>query len=252
VAAIAPGAGVALITLFDEDGAVLYDETAQLALRLTEAGAASVLVAGTSGEFWALEDQERIALTAAVRQATPGVPLIAHVGGVTADRGQELVRAMLDAGADAIIALPLDVQSDQIPAYYEAISSASSAPVLAYHLPQAGAVVELEQLEGLGVAGIKDSSGDGERLAWQVSTGIETYTGAPTLSGLAADLGAAGTMLGVANAMPEDARLAFAGDREALRRLAANSRAAVERFPQGLREMTAQRWGTPPRIRPHH
>jgi 4-hydroxy-tetrahydrodipicolinate synthase len=248
---LAPGAGVALITLFAADGALLAEATAELAAGLVEAGAASVLVAGTSGEFWALDDDERVALTRAVRTAVPAhVPVIGHVGGVGVDRAVALAGAMNDVGVAGMLALPLGVAAEDLASFYGAIVDAADVPVVAYHLPQAGANVGLDLLVELGVAAVKDSSGDGERLAEEVlGLGIETYTGAPTLLGLAHDLGAAGALMGIANVRPELARRAFDGDRQALRDLAAESAQSSSNFPAGLKDMTSGRWGTPSHTR---
>ena len=81
---------------------------------------------------------------------------------------------------------------------------------------------------------VKDSSGDGERLAEGVlGLGIETYTGAPTLLRLAHDIGGAGAILGSANVRPDLGRRAFDRDRDALRDLAAQSAQSSSNFPAG-------------------
>jgi len=245
--AIAPGAGAALITLFGESGRLLEAETAQHAQQLVDHGARSILVAGTAGEFWSLSDEERVALIGAVRRQLPaGVPVIGHVGGVPADRAAALARAATAEGADAVVALPLGIEDGQLPAYYEGICDAAGVPTIAYHLPQAGANIPLDVLRDLGVAATKDSSGDGERLAEEVlELGLEVYTGAPSLLGLSHDLGAAGAVMGITNVLPELTSRAIEGDRDALREVAAASPASARNFPAGLKEMTAQRWGTP-------
>lgn len=245
--AIAPGAGAALVTLFDEGGRLLEAETAHHARRLAEHGARSILVAGTAGEFWSLSDEERVALTGAVRREVPAdVPVLAHVGGVPVERAAALARAATAEGADAVVALPLGIEEAALAAYYEAICDAAGVPTIAYHLPQAGATIPLELLRELGVAATKDSSGDGERLAEEVlELGLEVYTGAPSLLGLSHDLGAAGAVMGITNVLPELTARAIDGDRDALREVAAASPASARNFPAGLKEMTAQRWGTP-------
>ena len=243
---IAPGAGVALVTLFDSEGRLLAEETGKLAARIAAAGAASILVAGTTGEFYALDDAERAELFAAVRQAVPAsVPVVAHVGGVTADRATALAQSAVDAGADALIALPTGVQD--VRAYYGQIAAAATTiPVLAYHLPAAGGVVDVGDIPTLAVAGIKDSSGDGSRLATEVFTlDIEIYTGAHTLLGLAHDIGAAGAFLGIANVQPELCSQAFAGESHAQRRLAELGVKGAGDFPGKLKWLTAQRWAVP-------
>jgi 4-hydroxy-tetrahydrodipicolinate synthase len=189
---IAPGAGVALVTLFDGDGALLPGPTGELAARIAAAGAASVLVGGTTGEYYALSDAERVSLFASVRAAVPApVPVIGHVGGVPADRAAVLAREAAVAGLTALLALP--PAGTDLRAYYETVADAAHLPVLAYHLPQAGAVIPLADLPGLPVSGIKDSSGDAGRLTMEVfMLEAEVYTGSTALLGLAGTSGPAG------------------------------------------------------------
>jgi 4-hydroxy-tetrahydrodipicolinate synthase len=54
------GVGVALITLFRDDGQVDFDGTAAHAAALVERGVRGVVVAGTTGEADALDDTERV------------------------------------------------------------------------------------------------------------------------------------------------------------------------------------------------
>jgi 4-hydroxy-tetrahydrodipicolinate synthase len=243
---IAPGAGVALVTLFDSGGRLLASQTGALAARIVAAGATSVLVAGTTGEFYALDDAERTQLVMAVREAVPAdIPVIAHIGGVTADRSAAMARAAAAAGADALIALP-NAAADLRSYYGQIIEAAAGLPVLAYHLPAAGGVVGVGEIAGLGVAGIKDSSADGSRLATEVYTlEAEIYTGAHTLLGLAHAIGAAGAFLGIANVRPELCALAIAGDSDAQRTLAELGVDGARDFPGGLKRLTAQRWDVP-------
>ena len=252
---IAPGAGVALITLFDSAGGLLAQDTGDFAAALVACGAASVLVAGTVGEFYALSDEERVQLFAEVRAAVPAqVPVIGHVGGVPQDRAARLARVAADAGLSAIIALAPD--RARLREYYEAIVAAAELPLLAYHFPLAGAVVPVDAIRGLPVAGIKDSSGDSARLAHQVFTlDIEVYTGATALLGLAHDIGAAGAFAGLANVDPEGCALAMGGDSAAQREIAQLGVELSGDFPGAMKERAAERFGVPafartPRGRP--
>ncbi|WP_407727610.1 dihydrodipicolinate synthase family protein (plasmid) [Rhodococcoides fascians] len=244
---IAPGVGVALVTLFDHDGTLMVERTAALAQRLIEHGAASVMVAGTTGEFWALRDDERLHLVSAVRHAVGDhVPVIGHVGGVSTDRTTAMATRMESAGASAVIALPLGAADSTLHTYYREICVNTDLPVMAYNLPQAGASIPTEQLEQLPVTGIKDSSGDGARLVSEVvDMGLETYTGAPSLLGLAHEAGATGAILGLANVFPERTAAAFAGDRGASITMIPDFTASERNFPADLKAMTARRWGTP-------
>jgi 4-hydroxy-tetrahydrodipicolinate synthase len=247
---------VALLTIFDVDGNLQLDETRALATLLVNAGVHSVLVGGTVGEYYALTDAEKIELFGAVRGVVPAeVPLLLHVGGVPLQRARELAISAVASGADALIALPRGV--DDLGEYYEEIVKvAGLTPVLAYHFPQVGASIEMDALTELGVAGVKDSSGDASRLTLEVETlDIEVYTGATSLLGLAHNIGAKGALLGMANLQPELCNLAFGGDADAQRELEAIGAGIFDDFPGGLKRLAAQRWHlsattrTPPGLR---
>jgi 4-hydroxy-tetrahydrodipicolinate synthase len=244
--------GVALVTLFDDDGAVLADATAEHAARLVERGVTAIVVAGTTGEAATLAPDERVALLAAVRGAVPaGVPVIAGTGAPTAAEAIELTRSAADAGADAALALsPPGVDDPRD--YYAALATATAdLPLLAYHFPLASAPgIAVELLAELHTRGVKDSSGDADRLAFMLERYEgEIYVGSPTLLALAGPFGAAGAILGLANLVPERCAAAWAGDLDAQRALLADHLAASEDFPRGLKERMAAELGTPAGVR---
>jgi 4-hydroxy-tetrahydrodipicolinate synthase len=250
------GVGVALLTIFDEDGKLQTSETGALASLLIEAGVRSVLVGGTIGEYYAMTDLEKVDLFGAIRDVVPShVPLVLHAGGVPLPRALNLARAAVDCGADAIIALPRGV--DDLAEYYgEIVSAAGSTPVLAYHFPQVNAAIDAGALADFGVAGVKDSSGDADRLVLEVETlDIEVYTGATGLLNLAHNIGAQGALLGLANVHPEMCILAFDGDADAQRSLEAIGQEIATDFPGGLKRLMGERWHlsaatrTPPGLR---
>jgi 4-hydroxy-tetrahydrodipicolinate synthase len=248
---VATAACAALLTIFDEDGRLLVDQTAELAATLVADGAGGFLVAGSAGEFWMLEDSERTNLVAAVRQSVPrSVPVLAHVGGTDERRLTALAKAAIDAGADALLALAVRV--DDLSAYYAAlVAAAGGVPVLAYHLPAFGSQIPIDRLADLGVDGIKDSSGDAGRFCSEVLRyELATYTGSPALLSLGRQLGAAGAITGVANVRPSWCTAAWQGDDQAQREVCRLYLATGNPFPAGLKQAAAERWGTPAYSRP--
>ena len=239
------GSGVALLTAFDRDGALATGATAALAENLFAEGITAFLVAGTAGEFFLLDDAERVALVRAVRNALPAAAtVLAHVGGVPGDRAAAITAATVDVGADAIVALPLGI--DALPAYYdEIVTAAADTPVMAYHLPQLGASIPLSRFAQLGVRALKDSDGDVARLRDEVQAGIEVYTGAPNTLAAMHGLGGPGTLVGLANSHPQLTIAAFAGDLDAQRELDALEPASLDDFPTRLKVMTAERCSFP-------
>jgi 4-hydroxy-tetrahydrodipicolinate synthase len=241
------GVGVALATLFDDDGEVDAKATAGLAATLVDLGVRGVVVAGSTGEAAALTAGERVALLTETRRAVPaGVPVIAGTGGASARQAAALTRDAREAGADAVLALCPPRNNDPRP-YYDAVAEAAGGlPALAYHFPQtAPPGIPVEALPDLPVQGMKDSSGDPERLLSELEVfDRPLYVGAAMLVLLAGSLGIAGAILAVANADPEDAIAAFAGDPAAQRALLAAHRRVKARFPFGLKDAIADRFGT--------
>ena len=241
------GVGAALVTLFDERGAVDVEATARHAARLAGLGMRLILVCGSTGEAAALTAEERVALIRAVRAAVTGsVPVLAGTGAATAEAAAALTEQARDAGADAVLALSQPGSQD-LAGYYRAVADAAGGlPVLAYHFPPMSAPgIPVGALSGLPVAGLKDSSGDAARLR-SVMAGWRgaVFTGSTRTLQLARSLGAAGAILGIANAEPEACLAAFAGDATAQARLDdATERAAADGFPQGLKRLTAARFG---------
>ncbi len=77
--------------------------------------------------------------------------------------------------------------------YGEVVAAAGSMPVLAYHFPQVSAPgITLEELKALKVAGIKDSSGDCERLLEELAHFHRpVYTGSSSIVAWAGHAGRA-------------------------------------------------------------
>ena len=220
------GVGVALLTMFGDDGTIDPRATAELAAGLVERGMRTVLVAGTTGEAATLADAERCALIEAVRGAIPAaVPVIAGTGAPSTRQAVALTRDAVNAGADAV----------------------GPRPVLAYHFPRVyppGIPVDL--LASLPVTGQKDSSGDPNRLLDELAhyPGA-TYVGSSSVLGLAGPMGATGALLALANVEPERCVAAFAGDPAAQRGLADRHLAASRGGVLALKQILAEDRGTP-------
>jgi 4-hydroxy-tetrahydrodipicolinate synthase len=246
------GVAAALVTLFDDDLAVDVAGTAAHAVRLVDLGVRAVVVGGSTGESDSLTNSELGDLVAAVRDACPrDVPVLAGGGGPWTAPAVARSTAAVKAGADAVLVAPPRRAGD-LRAYYGAVAEAvAPAYVLAYHYPGvAGGEVPVAALPELPIHGLKDSTGDAERLLAELAAWDRaTYVGSSALTGYAGFLGAAGAILAVANVAPEDSVAAFDGDAAAQRRLLAAHLAVKQHFPHGLKAATAQRFGTPEHAR---
>ena len=245
------GVGVALVTLFDDDGGVDADGTAGLAAELEAAGVQAIVVAGSTGEAATLDGAERVALTKAVGDAVD-VPVIVGTGAPSARQAARLTMEVVAAGADAVLVLSPPGAASPVDYYAEVVRAADGAvPVMAYHFPSMSApgidVSLLPKLVEVGAAGIKDSSGDAARLvrSLDVFDGW-LYVGSPWLLSAAGPLGATGAILAVANVEPALSIAAFAGDVAAQRAL---TPAALAAGPVAVKRLLAERTGRSSRVR---
>jgi 4-hydroxy-tetrahydrodipicolinate synthase len=251
------GVAAALITLFDERLEVDVAATTAHAERLVELGIHAVVVAGTTGEAAAMTPDERTALTTSIRRALPAdVPVIAGTGAADARTAAELTIRAAGDGADAALALSPPLTNDPRP-YYDAIAKAAAdLPLLAYHYPAVSSPgIPLEHLTELPVVGMKDSTGDTERLLAELATWDRaTYPGSSALISTAAQLGCPGVILALANAEPESCLAAWnhgMGDGPAQRQLTAAHLAQRSHggFPHGIKALTAAKFRTSTRTR---
>jgi 4-hydroxy-tetrahydrodipicolinate synthase len=246
--AVFTGVGVALVTLFDGEGEIDAPATSDHAARLVEAGVAAVVVAGTTGEAATLDADERSDLILAVRNAVDGrVPVIAGTGAPSARQAVVLSRRAEADGADALLVLSPPGVADPRP-YYERVVTSVEVPVLGYHFPKVSSPgIPVERLVDLPLAGLKDSTGDAERLiieADELPVGL--YTGSANLIHLAGAIGCSGAILALANLDPEGCIRAWEGDGACQRELVNGHRAGGLAGIAGLKRALHALHGTSP------
>jgi 4-hydroxy-tetrahydrodipicolinate synthase len=119
------GVGVALVTLFADDGSLNAPATADLAATLVDLGVRAVVVAGSTGEAAALDRGERIELLRAVRKAVPDTPIVAGTGAPSAHQAIAFTRDACEHGADAVLALSPPGSVD-VRRYYDLVTVAAA------------------------------------------------------------------------------------------------------------------------------
>ncbi len=241
------GVAVALVTFFDEHGQVDDDATARHAAHLVERGVRAVIVAGSTGEASHLSMRERLRLFDAVQAAVDArVPVILGTGDLAPGVSvPDLTRRAAERGADA--ALVLSPQRGDVREFYGAVvEAAGTMPVLAYHWPRVSPPgIEIEDLKTLGVAGLKDSTGDAERMLEILSFYRKPfYTGNASVLAYAGMLGATGAILAAANLEPERCSDALAGDLESQKALLVTIRTIRQYDVKGIKEELARRIST--------
>lgn len=203
-----------IVTPLNADGTVNYDDLAKLVEHLIAAGVDGLFPLGSTGQVAYLTDAERIAIVTAVcRTAAGRVPVLAGAIELTAARVAESARALIAAGADAIVATaPIYAINDEteIADHFRAIRAGIDAPLFAYDIPvrvhrklSPGMLVDLGR-EGI-LAGVKDSSGDDvsfrRLIAMNKAAGhpLALFTGHEVVVDAMALVGADGAVPGLAN-----------------------------------------------------
>ncbi|MGH3199801.1 MAG: dihydrodipicolinate synthase family protein [Streptosporangiaceae bacterium] len=209
----APVVFSAVPTLFGPDGEV--DPGANRALYKLVAGLVDGLfVAGTTGEFPALEDAERLWLfELALAEAGPD-RVIAHIGAPDARHAARLAQATAALGAGRIAAITpyyLPVRPDELAAHYRRIREAAPGPELyAYIFPERTGLrvpppLFAEVAQAAGLAGAKVSGSAAADLAGYVAAapGLRIFSGDDSHPAATMRAGGAGVISGRSSAYPE-------------------------------------------------
>ena len=129
----------AMITPFDDKGAVDADEAARIAQFLVDRGNDGVIVSGTTGESPALEIDEKLALFSAIKDALgASATVIAGTTGNNTHHSVELTKEAEKTGVDAILAVVpyySKPPQDGLLLHFGAIAEATSLPVVLYNIP---------------------------------------------------------------------------------------------------------------------
>ncbi len=209
----APVVFSAVPTLFGPDGEL--DPGANRGLYRLVAGLVDGLfVAGTTGEFPALEDAERLSLfELALAEAGPD-RVIAHVGAPDARHAGRLARAAAALGARRIAAITpyyLPARPDELAAHFLRVRDAAPGPELyAYIFPErtglrVPAPLFAEVAQAAGLAGAKVSGSAAADLAGYVAAapGLRIFCGDDSDPWAAMRAGGAGVISGRSSAYPE-------------------------------------------------
>jgi len=140
---------------------------------LIDAGVSGLIVAGTTGEYYAQSQDERLMLMRYAKEVIANrVPLIVGTGAIRTEDSVLFAEAALEVGADALLvstppyAYPT---GREIALHALAIERAANLPVMLYNYPGRMSVnMDEETLDRLGrnpnFCAIKESSGDPNRL----------------------------------------------------------------------------------------
>jgi 4-hydroxy-tetrahydrodipicolinate synthase len=128
----------ALVTPFDQGGAVNEDEFVRLLHLLRAHGSDGFVIAGTTGEGSTLTDAEKLRLWALAVEEADGALVIANTGSNDTAHSVHLTERATELGVDAVLVVtPYYNKPNRrgIVAHFEACAEATDKPLVVYNIP---------------------------------------------------------------------------------------------------------------------
>jgi 4-hydroxy-2-oxoglutarate aldolase len=207
----------ALTTPFAADGSVSLGDLKHNLQRYNDTDLAGYVVLGSTGESVLLSREEIDGVLVMAKEAAgPKKKLIAGTGAESTAETIEKTKRAAELGYHAaLVKTPHYYKPAYTPdvliAYYRRVADKSPIPVLLYSVPQfTGVALESPEVAALSehpnIIGIKDSSGNVQRTSEMIAAvqpGFQVLVGSASTMYPSLMVGARGTILALANALPE-------------------------------------------------
>jgi 4-hydroxy-tetrahydrodipicolinate synthase len=174
----------AMVTPFNEDGEVDYEQTKKLAKALLNSGNDGLVLAATTGEAPTLSWDEEMRIFTEVKSAVGDKPtLVAYTGSNSTKEAVEATEKAEKIGVDACLSVvPYYNKPNQegIYQHFKAVAECTSLPVIMYNIP-GRVVVEMswETIARLSqfknIIGVKEASGKMDLVAQTISNAKEGF-----------------------------------------------------------------------------
>ena len=164
----------AMVTPFDKEGRVDYEQAKKLALALLKSGSDGVVVVGTTGESPTLTREEELRLFSEVKSAVGKQgSVIAGTGSNSTAEALEATKEAEQIGVDAcLLVVPYYNKPTQEGLYqhFKTIALSTSLPCIPYNVPSrtvtslsADTTIRLSQIDN--IIGIKEASGNMDEIS---------------------------------------------------------------------------------------
>lgn len=188
--AVFKGAGVALVTPFQDNGAVNYDKLDEILEEQIAGGTDAVIICGTTGESSTMSHEEHLDVIRFACERVKGrIPVIAGTGSNSTGEAIHLSVEAEKAGSDGLLLVtPYYNKATQggLIAHYKAIAAEVKIPILLYHIPsRTGVTMSPATIATLcrevpNIVGVKEASGNFSSIATMMSMAdgcIDLYSG---------------------------------------------------------------------------
>lgn len=166
------GVLTAIVTPFNAEGELNLPGLTRQVARQLDAGN-GIFCGGTNGEFFVLNEAEKIAVTRTCVETVAGrAPVVAHIGEISTRDTIRLGKQIAALGVDAVSVITpyfVPLKQSELIAHYTAVADALTVPVFLYNIPaRTGNTLEPTTVRALAehpnISGIKDSAGSDESL----------------------------------------------------------------------------------------
>lgn len=169
------GAGVAIVTPFNEDESINYDKLDQLIDYHCNNGTDSIIICGTTGESATMSEKEHMECVKFAIERTKGrLPIIAGTGSNCTRTAIDMSKEAASYGADGLLVVtPYYNKATQegLVGHYTAVAKEAKAPIIMYSVAsRTGCNIEPETAARLikevdNIVGIKEASGNISQVA---------------------------------------------------------------------------------------
>ena len=168
--AIFEGAGVALVTPFQDNGEIDYNRLEELVEEQIAGGTDAIVACGTTGEASTMTHEEHLDVISYVCQVTKGrIPVIAGTGSNCTETAIYLSQEAEKRGADGILVVsPYYNKATQkgLIAHFTAVANSVKIPMIVYNIPSSTGVnikpvtlaAMLTQVDN--IVGVKEATGN--------------------------------------------------------------------------------------------
>ncbi|MCX3309819.1 dihydrodipicolinate synthase family protein [Pantoea vagans] len=210
------GVLTAIVTTFDREGAFDPVRQREQVRRQINAGN-GIFCGGTNGEFFVLNEQEKIAVTTTcVDEVNGRAPVVAHIGEISTRETIRLGKQIARLGVDAVSAITpwfVPLKQQELIDHYQHVADALTVPLFLYNIPaRTGNILQPETVRTLAahpnIIGIKDSAGSYESLSGFLQAtadceGFDVLNGPDSLIHQGFVDGCSASISGLANVAPE-------------------------------------------------
>lgn len=209
------GAGVAIVTPFDEKG-INFEELGRLIDFNIENGTDAIIITGTTGESSTMTDEEhKAAIKFAVDHVNKRVPVVAGTGSNDTDYAIALSKYAAEVGVDGLLVVtPYYNKATQkgLIKHYYAIADSVDVPIIVYHVPsRTGTTIQpktfVELSKHPNIVAVKEASGNITLTAdikAQCGDALDIYSGNDDQIVPIMSLGGIGVISVLSNVVPKE------------------------------------------------